>query len=621
MPRKKRVKKRVPHEEAKFVSEKEMKEIKKTLMKQLGKKAVEKVIPKLDRRLAKILAEKKAAAEEKAKIKVLISLTRPVKVPTERARPEILKAMRKETYEAQRGLMELLQSLGVKEVRQFSIVNAVVATLTPSQILSVAEREDVKMMRLSTKEKVTCIDDSVPLINAPAVWSLGYGGNGIKVAVIDTGIDKNHPALSGKVVSEVSTHPDEGVNVPGSHGTHCAGIIASDDATHKGVSPDVDLINVKVLTGGSGWDEGDGEPEYVIMGIQEAVDRGADVISMSLGWSHIWHGWECSDGYCILCEAVDNAVTAGVVVVVAAGNENDDKSTRGGDTNIRCPGNARSAITVGGTDKNDNMYTNSSIGPTSYGLSKPAIVAPGVAIRSTILNNQLGPKTGTSMSTPHVAGLCALMLEKNPTLSIADVKSHLEQTAIDLGFDRNAQGTGRVNAESAVKAVPSLRRRVLASSGTMVVDLVGGQEVKWIPAVPCWRHPNWYKPTSKDIAHGVIWIWSSYWVSQEEAQKGAIRIFRKTFNLKGTGTIVSGEMKVAADNKVVVIMNGDIVKEIEAFRKLTTIDVKKYLIEEIINELKFIVINRAGHTHVLPLAVPRSNPAGLIYKLEITTQR
>jgi serine protease AprX len=467
--------------EVKFVSNDEMEEIKKKLVKELGKEATEKVINKLDRRLAKVLAEKKAAAEKEAQIKVLISLAKSVKVPAQRAKAEVLKEMQKEVSEDQKGLAELLRSLGVKKIKQFSIVNAIAATLTPDQILSVSEREDVKMMRLVMREKVTCTDNSVPLINAPAVWNLGYGGNGIKVAVLDTGIDKNHPALAGKVIDEVSTVDGEGVDEPGSHGTHCAGIIASNNATYKGVSPDVDLINVKVLDR-----LGHGEADEVVMGIQEAIDRGADVISMSLGWSHIGNGWECSDGYCILCEAANNAVKAGVVMVVAAGNENNAKSTAGGDTNLRCPGNAKSVITVGGTDKNDQMYdiwtySASSTGPASYGLSKPDIVAPGVSITSTVLNNQWGSKTGTSMSTPHVAGLCALMLDKNPTLSHSDIKDVLKTTAIDLGFQQNQQGAGRVNAEAAVKAVPALRSRVLGSSGTMVVDLVGGKEVDWTP--------------------------------------------------------------------------------------------------------------------------------------------
>jgi serine protease AprX len=609
-------KKQVPNKEAKFVSDKEMKEIKKTLGGALGEKVAEKVIPKLDRRLAKVLAEKKTEADEKAKIKVLITLEKSVGVPADKPRAEILKAMRERTAEAQKGVLELLDSLGVEEVKQLSIVNGVVAALTPSQLQRVAEREDVKLMRLVTREKVTCLNDSVPLIHTPAVWNLGYGGHGITVAVLDTGIDGNHQALSGRVIDEVSTVAGEGVNVPGAHGTHCAGIIASNDGTYRGVSPDVNLMNVKVLNSVGG-----GDVDEVILGIQEAVERGADVISMSLGWSHINNGWECSDGYCILCEAVDNAVATGVVVVVAAGNENDDKSTWGGDTNIRCPGNARSVITIGGTDKNDAMYTNSSMGPTSYGLSKPAIVAPGVAIRSTVLNNQWGFKTGTSMATPHVAGLCALMLEKNPTLSCAEIKRYLEQTALDLGLDRNLQGAGRVDAEAAVRAVPPLRSRILASSGTMVGEFVEGQQARWRPAVPCWRHANWYKPVPKDIAQGVIWIWSSYWVTQEEAQKGAIKLFRKIFDLKGSGEVVSAEMNVAADNRVVLMINGDIVNEIEGFQSLTAFDVKRYLIEEEMNELKFIVINRGGHTQVWPLAVPESNPSGLIYRLNITTQR
>jgi len=165
------------------------------------------------------------------------------------------------------------------------------------------------------------------------------------------------------------------------------------------------------------------------------------------------------------------------------------------------------------------------------------------------------------------------------------------------------------------------KTRTIASSGTIVVDLVKGEQSKWKPAVPCWQHRAWYKPTSKDIAHGAIWIWSSYWVTQKEATKGAIRIFSRKFDLKRTGAIISAQMKIAVDNKAIVIVNGDIVKEVEGFAHLSTVDVKKYLQKETVNELKFIVINRGGLAHVWPLAVPENNPAGLIYKLEITTEK
>jgi subtilisin family serine protease len=133
--------------------------------------------------------------------------------------------------------------------------------------------------------------------------------------VLDSGVDSDHPALSGKVVDQVST-AGEPVNIPGAHGTHVAGTIASNGAVFRGVAFQASLINIKVLTAA-----GFGRPQFVIDGLEQAVRRNADVANLSLGWSEIFHGWVCNDADCILCQAADNAVRLGVTVVVAAGNE------------------------------------------------------------------------------------------------------------------------------------------------------------------------------------------------------------------------------------------------------------------------------------------------------------
>ena len=119
----------------------------------------------------------------------------------------------------------------------------------------------------------------------------------------------------------------------------------------------------------------------------------------------------------------------------------------------------------------------------------------------------------------------------------------------------------------------------------------------------------------------MVWIWSSYWVTQEESRKGAIRIFRKTLDLRQVGEIYSAVLSVAVDNKAVVIINGDAVKDVEGHASLTIFNVTGNLVKEAINELKFIVINRGGNTIVNSFSSPESNPAGLIYKLEIKTEK
>jgi len=153
--------------------------------------------------------------------------------------------------------------------------------------------------------------------------------------------------------------------------------------------------------------------------------------------------------------------------------------------------------------------------------------------------------------------------------------------------------------------------KTLYSSGTMVVDLIKGTLVDDRPAVPCWIHPTWYKPPAEP---GFVWIWSSYWVSQEEAEKGAIRIFRKRFDLKGV-KFTEAIMEIAADNKVVILVNGAMTGEVIGFKELTKIEITKYLIRDAVNDLVFMVIN---YPQDPTIATPENNPAGLIYRVIIS---
>jgi len=125
-----------------------------------------------------------------------------------------------------------------------------------------------KQLRWKKKELVTCINESVDLIESKAVWDLPYTGNGIRVAVLDSGIDSTHPNLN--VVHEYNATDEQtsgdGI-VPGNHGTHVAGIIASQDPVLRGMAFGADLINIKVLTS-----EGEGIPEWVVEGLQEAMN-------------------------------------------------------------------------------------------------------------------------------------------------------------------------------------------------------------------------------------------------------------------------------------------------------------------------------------------------------------
>jgi subtilisin family serine protease len=211
------------------------------------------------------------------------------------------------------------------------------------------------------------------------------------------------------------------------------------------------LINIKVLTAA-----GFGQPQFVIDGLEQAVRRNADVANLSLGWSEIFHGWVCNDADCILCQAADNAVRLGVTVVVAAGNEGSAAGP--GQSNIRHPGAARRVITVGAVDKAKQLAPFSSIGPSSGRLSptsdirltKPDLAGPGVDITSTVPGGGFLSLSGTSMASPHVAGLAALVLEQNPGVRPLLVKKLLESSCEDLPYDPNSAGHGLINGVGAL---------------------------------------------------------------------------------------------------------------------------------------------------------------------------
>lgn len=418
---------------------------------------------------------------EREEFPVLITHRDPPTLPQRRLkeRRTFLDALKKQHGEKQGKLLHLLESMDVKPVNNLLLSNSVVARMTLAQLQKLGEQQEildeVDLIRLVKEERVTCLYQSVQVIEArPYVWDvLNRTGQGIKVAILDTGIDKNHPALAGKVVDEVSTVPNEGVAVPGSHGTHCAGIVASQDPYRRGVAPGADLINVKVLTA---W--GSGQPDWVENGMAEAYRLGADVVSLSLGWSHIYHGWQCDDGRCPLCRAAKTLVDLGVVVVVAAGNENDQAAqlTPAVDTSLRCPGQCREVITVGAVDNVKELAGFSSVGPPSYYAgwtvnfhfwfclnfhiptpgepwwTKPDLCAPGVNISSAVLNNQWGTMSGTSMAAPHVAGVAALVLQQHAGFPPQSVKNTIKHTAESLKdkYSRFQAGDGIVNAYTAV---------------------------------------------------------------------------------------------------------------------------------------------------------------------------
>lgn len=307
-----------------------------------------------------------------------------------------------------------------------------------------------------------------PLTTAPNVklgvdelHQQGITGKGTTICVIDTGIAP-HPDIKDRIIGfkdfvNGKTEPYDDVG----HGTHCAGIAAGDgrssDGKFVGVAPEANIVGVKVLGCG-----GQGNTSDIVKGIQWAVrhrkEYGIDVINLSIGGPVQITRWLDP-----VAMAVQVANRAGIVTVVAAGNSGDHAGT------IESPGNARSAITIGAlqdngteTHSDDGVAFFSSRGPTKYDkLEKPDLVAPGVDITSlSNEGNSYKQMSGTSMATPFVAGVAAMMRQVQPKIKPGQVKSLLMNTAAQFDYmvDRHAQGAGIIDPLKSLQGASELKK-------------------------------------------------------------------------------------------------------------------------------------------------------------------
>lgn len=262
-------------------------------------------------------------------------------------------------------------------------------------------------------------------VNAPAAWKKTRG-KGVKLVVIDTGIDMTHPELEGIIkggwnaISTAATFNDDN-----GHGTHCSGTIAAkdDDQGVVGVAPQVDLYGVKVLD-----ENGSGTFDDVIAGMLWAVDNKMEVASMSLG---------AGQGNQALADAVEAMRKAGVILIAAAGNS-------GG--SVGYPAAYPGAIAVAASDSKDKLASFSSRGP------EVAVIAPGVDVKSTYMGGGYDTLSGTSMATPHVAGLTALYVASHKGATPAQARAALAAASTKLaGVPDVGQGAGLPNAAKLVK--------------------------------------------------------------------------------------------------------------------------------------------------------------------------
>ncbi|WP_226967158.1 S8 family peptidase [Streptomyces phaeolivaceus] len=293
------------------------------------------------------------------------------------------------------------------------------------------------------------LDTSVSGIGAPAAHAKGLDGKGVKVAVLDTGIDTTHPDLKNQVIAARDFTGSKDTADRVGHGTHVASIVAGTGAgsngKYQGVAPGAKLLNAKVL-----GDEG-GDDSSIVAGMEWAAAQGADIVNLSLGG-------EDTPGVDPL-EAMVNKLSEekGILFAIAAGNEGE-----AGDSTVDSPGSAADALTVGAVDGKGKLAYFSSRGPTVDGRLKPDVTAPGVQItaasaRGSEVARDVGEKpagyvtlSGTSMATPQVAGAAALLKQQHPDWTSAELKTALVSSAQGGSYTAFQGGAGRIRVGRAV---------------------------------------------------------------------------------------------------------------------------------------------------------------------------
>ena len=437
------------------------------------------------------------------------------------------------------------------QVRPLWFINAVAADVTPAELDRLAARPDIEAITydpprpmLDAVETAPARRVSIPVrpsaggavtaatpvwsvnwIGAPTVWSEGYKGACVLVAIIDTGVDYTHPDLANRIWINADEIPGNGIDDdgngyiddvrgydfyshdndpqdPNGHGTHVSGSVAGDGTggTITGVAPEARIMPVKVLSAG-----GSGGESMVLEGIQYAVNNGAQVINISLGEL-------CPDptNRAMYRSSANAVAAAGVTMCVAAGN---DRGKVRPPNMTRTPGDVpgpwigpgqpalgatSGATTVGATDHmSDAIAYFSSPGPVDWsqpsgsgdwrlcdpgtpnvGLIKPDVSAPGMDVLSTIAGGGYGLNSGTSMASPHVAGLAALILSKNYELTSDQVDQILESSALDLGptGKDNDFGAGRIRAPEAIAATPAATSPPMSVLSHVNLDNIGGAD-------------------------------------------------------------------------------------------------------------------------------------------------
>ncbi len=430
-------------------------------------------------------------------IPVWIKLPRTIPVKQLKAEVHSLAATRQERHAAvidrlksnnlqsQRNVLAKLRQLKqqgmVSQIKTHWLGNIIEAQVAAGQLATLADRSDIDMIYPVPKitlieplkadalvsEATAGVEPNLQFIRADSAWKMGYTGAGRIICSFDSGIEGDHPALAEnwKGLDGDSAaawfDPRDGESFPhtisgssSSHGTHVMGILVGhDDAAGDtiGVAPEAKWISAAVI---------DIPGASIIDAFEWAADPDGDPNTVADVPDVVNHSWGVANIGCmnVFYDLIDNLEALGIVNVFAAGNEGPGAQT------LRNPANraldsldcfAAGAIVLGTPP---TIWTSSSRGPSDCnGAVKPNVTAPGQAIRSSVPGYGYLQLSGTSMAAPHVAGLVALLRQKNPNATVDEIKTAILTSALDHGYSlpNNDFGWGVIDCVSALNALSS----------------------------------------------------------------------------------------------------------------------------------------------------------------------
>ena len=389
-----------------------------------------------------------------------------------RSRSEFQRSLISTTLKTQNQIFNDMLRGQTKRFKTLWALNGTIAYLTREQLKEVLKHKmissvtyghkKVRLMEpalgspLNTNSKFTYGLTKIKIPETRALYS-NLDGTGVRVGILDTGIDATHPEFKGKILNYKNFSPSSNQRPEDlhGHGTHVAGTIAGGALSGQsiGVAPNVSLIVGRIFDGNA-----DSTKEKILLSMQWMADPDgnpetndfAQIVNSSWGDDEAYSNRDPQDDP--FCRVVDTWVSLGIIPVFSVGNSGPRPGTVG------VPGACPQALSVGATEINDRSPHFSSSGPTTWKtvrLIKPEVVAPGVNIISTMPRGRYDSMTGTSMSTPHISGVLALMLQANPKLSVDQATEALIKGSKDLGTPGkdNTFGWGRADILKSIELI------------------------------------------------------------------------------------------------------------------------------------------------------------------------